>query len=364
MERLILLNPGPVVVSDRVRNALMGPDLCHREPEFSQILGRVRQKLLRVFDGDESYTTVVFTGSGTACLDAALCAAVESRALVLSNGAYGERLEQILAAYGLDATVLRSEYGEPLRYESAAKLLEDDRGIDTVAMVHHETSTGMLNPLREMSDICARYGRTFVVDAISSLGAEDLSVRRDGIDYCVSTANKCIHGLPGVSFVCAKRSRLEEAKQRKRTFYLDLYEQFYREEYRGETPFTPAVQIFYALEAALDELLEGGIGSRIERYAALAGMIRDGIAALGLHLMLPREHYSNSITSILLPEGISYSSLHDAVKEAGYVVYAGQGPMSERFFRVANMGALTPAHIGGFLEALDGSVRELSAPGW
>ncbi len=347
------------MVSDRVRNSLMQPDLCHREPEFSEILSRVRQKLLQVFGGNGDYTVVVFTGSGTSALDAALCAAVKNKVLILSNGAYGERLDNIVSAYNLRKKILKCEWGEPIKIEGVDRLLREDESIDTVTMVHHETSTGMLNGLREIGELCNKNGKTFVVDAVSSLGGEKLGVREDNIDFCVSTANKCIQGLPGLSFVCVRRGKLEEAKARKRTFYLDLYEQFYCEEHLGETPFTPAVQIFFALDTALDELLEEGINNRVERYASLAKILREGVTKLGLKLMLPLECYSNTITSIVLPPGISYKSLHDEVKRGGFIIYAGQGFIGEKIFRVANMGNLTGDDIYRFLQILDVSIKEL-----
>ena len=359
MRKYILLNPGPVMVSDAVRNAMMQPDLCHRETEFSEILSEVRQKLLQVFDGDNDYTVVIFIGSGTSALDAALSAAVKKKALILSNGAYGERLDKIVSAYNLQKNFLNYKWGEPLNVEQVSNLLKEDLTIDTVAMVHHETSTGMLNPVGEVGKLCEEYQKTFVVDAISSLGGEKLSVRKENIDFCVSTANKCIQGLPGLSFVCVKRSKLEETKDRKRAFYLDLYSQFYHEEYLGETPYTPAVQIFFALDVALNELLEEGINKRIERYASLANVLRQDLAKLNLKLMLPLQYYSNTITSVILPQGISYISLHDKIKEEGFIIYAGQGPVSEKIFRIANMGVLTRKNAFDFSIALEKVLKGL-----
>lgn len=349
------------MVSDRVRASLMQPDLCHRETEFSWILSRVRQKLLQVFDGDNNYTVVIFNGSGTASLDAALAAAVGEKALILSNGAYGERLESIISTYKLGEVVLKYEWGVPIRIGQVEELLKEDSKIDTVAMVHHETSTGMLNPLRLVGELCQKYEKTFVVDAISSLGGEKLSVREDNIDFCISTANKCIQGLPGLSFVCVRRSKMEETKEKRRAFYLDLYNQLYHEEYLGETPFTPAVQIFFALDAATNELLEEGIDNRIKRYSSLASVIRRGLMGFGLKLVLPLEYYSNTITSVFLPRQISYKSLHDKVKEKGFIIYAGQGPVSEKIFRIANMGVLTRKNIFDFLKAIESVLKELTS---
>lgn len=358
MKKMVLLNPGPVMVSDAVRKCLMQPDMCHREPEFSEILSRVRQKLLFVFGGTKEYCTMVLTGSGTASLDATLSSVVkrDKKILVIVNGGFGERLEQIATTYNMQKEVLRYNWGEPPQIEQVAKLLEEDKGIDVVAMCHQETSTGMINPVRKVGELCKKYQRTLVVDAISSLGGEKLSVTEDNIDFCISSANKSIASFPGLSFVCAKRDKLDSTKDNRRTFYLDLYTHFYNEEILNGPPFTPAVQIFFALETALDELIAEGIDNRINKYKTLAETIRNGLAKLGLELFLPPQHRSNTVTSVLLPQGISFEALHNELKAKGFIIYAGKGPLSEKTFQVANMGALTTEDIYKFLAAFEASL--------
>lgn len=241
-----------------------------------------------------------------------------------------------------------------------ARLLEEDKGIDVVAMVHQETSTGMINPVRKVGELCKKYQRTLVVDAISSLAGEKLSVREDNIDFCISGANKAIASFPGLSFVCAKRDKLDSTKDNRRTFYLDLYTHFYNEEILNGPPFTPAVQIFFALETALDELIAEGIDNRVNKYKSLAETVRNGLAKLGLELFLPPQYRSNTVTSVLLPQGISFESLHNKLKAKGFIIYAGKGPLSGKTFQVANMGALTTEDIYKFLEAFKASLKELS----
>lgn len=365
-ERMVLMNPGPVVVDERVRQALAGPDLCHREPEFSELMTRVREKVTRVCGGDESSTSVIFTGSGTAALEATLASVVPpgGKLLVLDNGHYGERLAQIARVHRLAHDTLRFGWAVPFDIAALERALESDSAVTHVAMVHHETSTGMLNPARETAAVVARHGRSLMVDAISSLGGELLDVCRDRIDWCVGTANKCIEGLPGLSFVCAPRVKLDAlASLPARSFYLNLYAQYVAEDRAQAPPFTPAVQIFYALDAALDLMLAEGVECRTARYRRLAGQLRDGLTRLGLKLLLAPEHRCGTLTAVHFPEGVGYEALHDALKAQGFVIYAGQETLKNKVFRLANMGQITPEDIDRFLEALEKALSAASGRG-
>ncbi|WP_235492170.1 aminotransferase class V-fold PLP-dependent enzyme [Streptomyces violaceoruber] len=310
---VVLLNPGPVNVHDRVRAALAGPDECHREPGSQGLLGTVGGKITEVCGaGRDSHATVLFTGSGTAALEAALSSAVpaDGRLLVLDNGHYGERLPRIADVHGI-ATV-RLEFGRavPLEPDAADQALAADAGITHVAVVHHETSTGMLNPLRGLGPLVARHGRSLIADAISSLGAQDLDVVRDHVDWCVGTASKCLEGMPGISFVCAPRERLEAlADVPARSFCLDLSANYRAQVVKGSPRFTPAVQVLRALGAALDLALAlalalaEGVAARTARYAARAAEIRAGLEERGIELLLPPERRAGSITNAHLANG-------------------------------------------------------------
>ncbi len=364
-DRLVLLNPGPVNVHDRVRAALAAPDMCHREPEAAQLMTRVRTKVTQVSGGDDSYTGVLLAGSGTAALEAVFSSVVppDGRILILDNGHYGERLYRIVTVHGVDCRRMEFGWTRPIDLAAVDRALAEDPGITHVGMVHHETSTGMLNPLREVGEIVARHGRSLAVDAISSLGSERLDVRADRIDWCVGTANKCLEGLPGVSFVCARREALEAlADVPPRSFYLDLHGHYHSQEYLHAPLFTPALQVMTAFEEALDLVLAEGVTARGERYAAHAGRLRAGMAALGLEFLLPPEHRANSVTNVRLPAGVGYEALHDALKAEGYVIYATQQQL-DGVFRVANMGQLTERDVEGFLGALDRALVKLSEAG-
>ena len=235
------MNPGPVNVTPRVRQALSGPDLCHREKEFSDLLGHVRQKLLRIFGIANTHTAVVLTGSGMAAVEAMLSSFAEKgkKILVLSNGVYGERLRHILEVHDVAVNVLSGGPGDFPATAQIELLLKRDRAIDGIAMVHHETSTGMLNPLPAVAALAKKYGKTLLVDAISSIGAETIDFT--DIGFLAGSSGKCLHGYPGLSFVIVSKKEAKNlAGKRPGSLYLDLYGALESEE-RNETPFTPAV---------------------------------------------------------------------------------------------------------------------------
>ncbi len=364
--RQILMNPGPVLVDDRVRRALSGPDMCHRESEFSEMMARVGRKVTQVCGGDDRYTTVIFTGSGTAALEATLSSSVlpDGKMLILDNGHYGERLSKIAFLHGIPHEVIRNGWSIPFDLDRVGRAISDNPAITHIAMVHHETSTGMLNPLHEIGCLSAKYGKSLMVDAISSLGGESLDVQADHIDWCVGTANKCLEGMPGLSFVCAPRAKLDAlADIPARTLYLNLYNQYVATERAHAPQFTPAVQTFYAFDVALDLMLAEGVQARHARYAELAAQLRKGLADLNFRFLLPPEHRSSTLTAIYLPEGMGYAGLHDKLKAHGFVIYAAQENLKQKVFRLANMGQITPGDIALFLKVLRQVITDLSSAG-
>jgi 2-aminoethylphosphonate-pyruvate transaminase len=353
--RQVLMNPGPVVVDERVHEALRAPDLCHREPEFSELMASVGRKLTQVSGGDDRHAAVVFSGSGTAALEATLSSVVpqSGKLLVLDNGHYGERLTKIAAVHHIAHHVHSFGWAVPFDLAAIEEGLCRNPEITHIAMVHHETSTGMLNPLRQVGALAASHGKSLIVDAISSLGGELLNVEQDHVDWCVGTANKCLEGLPGLSFVCAPRHRLDElAGIPPRTFYLGLYQQYVASDRVKAPPFTPAIQIFQAFDVALDLMLAEGVSARHARYEALATQLRSGLADLGFRFYLPAEHRSATLTAVYLPSAMTYPELHDALKAHGFVIYAAQENLAKKVFRLANMGQITAADLVRFLEVL------------
>ena len=354
MRKYILLNPGPVNVSPRVQQALLRGDLCHREEEFSDLLVAIRTKLLRAF-APHDYTAVPVSGSGTLAVEAMISSALSEgkKLLVLNNGVYGERILRMAEAHRIPTVELRYDWTERPELAQIESTLKADPTIHAVALVHHETTTGLLNLVNEVGTITRRAGRWVLLDAVSALASEELDLVRDGVDLCACTANKCIQGLPGVSFVLVRNEAMAAMQQYpRRSLYLHLPLHWEAQE-RRSIPFTPSVQTWYALDEALDELLEETVAERIQRHRAAARLLREGFARLGLRSLLPANLQSNSLTSLLLPEGMTYQSIHDGLKERGFVIYEGQGKLQTGVFRVANMGHLTLDDFRRFLTALE-----------
>jgi 2-aminoethylphosphonate-pyruvate transaminase len=334
---MILLSPGPVNVSERVRAALAGPDLCHREPEYARIQSEARRLLQELFAPD--HAVALLTGSGTAAVEAAIASLVPEGAplLVANNGVYGERIAAIARVHCIDVREVRFPWTEPVDPDALAR---HAAGAAAVALVHHETTTGLINPV---SDVARRLGLPTIVDSVSGLGGE--AIVASDFDAVVSTANKCLQGVPGVSFVLVRRDRLGAAR---RSYALDLARYV-----RDEVPFTPAVPAMAALVEALRELETETVEGRIARYRALAAELRAGFHRLGLEPLLPPRLRSNTITTLRLPPAVPYRRLHDALKRDGFVIYQGQQALAESAFRVANMGCIPPREAARFLERLE-----------
>lgn len=357
----ILLNPGPANTSRAVREALLTPDLCHREPEFFDVMRECRVRLARLAGGGADVSAVLFTGSGTAAVEAVLASTVPpGRALlVVSNGVYGDRMLRIARAHAIPAEALTGDFTTPVAPAEVARVLAARPDVSHVAVVHHETTTGLLNPVEAVAEVAARAGRRVVIDATSSLFGEPLDVGRESIDFVTASANKCLQGIPGVSFVLGRRRALEGLRgQAARSVYLDLHAHWATQE-QDNTPFTPAVQVLHALRAALVELEAETVVGRIGRYAENCRVLRQGMTALGFEILVPESARSSILTTFRLLPGLDYDALHDAMKRRGYVIYAGQGDIRTYAFRVSNMGTLTPRDMEGVVAAFADCLREL-----
>jgi 2-aminoethylphosphonate-pyruvate transaminase len=350
----VLLNPGPVNVTPRVRDALLRGDMCHREVEFADLMGSIRKKLLQAFDIENEFSAVLISGSGTAALEMGVssCLSPGKSILIIENGVYGERISQIADVYGFQKHVLRTGWGEPPRLTDVENALQDHPDIEVVALVHHETTTGLLNPIEPVGRLAQQYEKKFLVDCISSLAGDALDFKSCHVDFAIGTANKCIQGLPGVAFVLLRKKDLCRLnKIPARSLYFNLVKHHGAQE-AGDTLFTPAIQVHYALDEALDELLEETVAGRIQRYQRAANLFRKGFSEMGLEFLIPEALRSNGLTALRLPEGVTYSSLHGQLKNNGFVIYAGQGKFTNQIFRIANMGDLKSEDINTCLRIL------------
>jgi 2-aminoethylphosphonate-pyruvate transaminase len=351
---MILLNPGPVTLTERVRRSLLQPDLCHRESEFFALQDEARQRLLATYDLDPNvWAAVLMTGSGTAAVESMTTALIpaDGRLLNLENGVYGDRIAQICLQYGIAHERAIFPWMHPLDLDAVTARLDaaqEGAQFTHMAAVHHETTTGRLNDLRPLGKLCRERGLRLIVDGVSSFGAEPIDFADDSLCAVAATANKCLHGVPGASFVIVRRAALSQATSR--TYYLDLGRLARMQDQRS-TPFTPAVHAYYALVEALREFAdEGGRAARYKRYAGLAEQVRAGLASLGIEPVIAPEQSSVVLRSYELPAGMTYTKLHDALKAEGFVIYAGQGDLAKTLFRISTMGHVTPADLSRLLK--------------
>src|SRR6185312_6383728 len=347
-----LLNPGPVTLTERVRRSLLQPDLCHRESEFFDLQEEIRRRLLAVYGLDPAeWAAVLLSASGTGAVESMVASLVPEDGAVLNaeNGVYGERIAQICAQYRIPCQRSAADWMQPLDVAALAGLVGPGR-CTHLAVVHHETTTGRLNDLGRLSELCRAHGLGLLLDGVSSFGAEALDFGDASLTAVAATANKCLHGVPGVSFVIARRAAFEKAHSR--TYYLDLARLARLQDQRN-TPFTPAVHAYYALLEALREFAdEGGRVARHRRYAALAEQVRAGLAALGIDTAVPAEQSSVVLRAYRLPAGLTYETLHAELKKAGFVIYAGQGGLSGQLFRISTMGDVSATDIDRLLRCV------------
>ncbi|MEK9627691.1 MAG: alanine--glyoxylate aminotransferase family protein [Nitrospinota bacterium] len=352
MSRTVLLNPGPVNITDKVRQAMALPDLCHREKEFSDLMASIRAKLLQAFNIEEEFSSVLVSGSGTAALEMAVSSSLSPgrSMLVIENGVYGERIGKICDVYNFHRHTIKLDWGVPPNLDEVENLLKKQSDIEVVSLVHHETTTGLLNPLQAIGDLAKKYGKVFLVDCISSLGGDEVDFTT--IDLAVGTANKCLQGVPGVSFVFFRKKDLARLiKIPPRTLYFNLTG-YHKAQETGGLLFTPAIPAHYALDVALDELMEERVTGRILRYANAAKFLREGFEKFDLEFLIPEGWRSNCLTGLKLPKGLTYEKLHGELKSNGFVIYAGQGNLNETIFRIANMGDITKEEFQRFLDTL------------
>jgi 2-aminoethylphosphonate-pyruvate transaminase len=358
----VLFSPGPVMTSARVKAALVHHDVCHRDDDYAAVVGRLQAKLRPVFGASPAHEMLLLTGSGTAAMEMAIASVVPSgkKLLVIANGAFGERLDEIAALHRIPRVVLRYAWGELPSGRDVARALEGDPDIAAAVMIHHETSVGLLNPIGEVGRLCHARGVTLIVDGVSAVGAEDVDVERDHVGVCYSSANKCLHSVSGVSFLCVAPEVWERiANIEPRVYYLDMlrYRRYLTE--LRQTPFTPAVSSFFALETALDELAEqGGVPARREVYRKRILRIRRVFTDLGFESFTHTGRESHTISTFHLPDFLTVDALYEGMKARGFIIYRAKGDLAARHIQVANMGEITDGTLDAFLAAVGATVTE------
>lgn len=360
--RLRLLNPGPVTLTERVRASLQRPDLCHREQEFYDLALDVRRRIEAIYEGCAGrYAAVLLTGSGTSAVEAMVGSMVprDGHALVVANGVYGDRMAAMLTMQGKRFTTVSADWIAPMDLAGVERALSSDPSITHVLAVHHETTTGRNNDVAALGALCKRYDRPMLLDGVSSFAGEPIDFEGWNLEAVAATANKCVHGVPGVSFVLARESVFTARASGATSVYLDLW-RYWKDQRTGSSPFTQSVHCMYALQEALKELDdEGGWRARHATYARRAGAVREALFELGVEYFLVDGATASSsiLTAFKVPLWTTYDALHDGLKERGFVIYAGQGPYSGKMFRIAVMGALGERDMAELLDGLRALLR-------
>lgn len=357
----LLLTPGPLTTTPEVRKAML-KDWCTWDDDYKNLVESVRRKLEQLAtDNNDEYTSVLMQGSGSFTVESVIGTVVpeNGKLLVLENGAYGERIGKIASTLGIDLVEMNSgEQSKPDLKELDEKL-KNDPEITHVAVVHVETTTGMVNPIEDIGKVVKKHNRTYIVDSMSGFGGIEMDLDKLGIDYMTSSANKCIQGVPGFGFTIAKKAELEKSKNQARSLSLDLYNQWETmENDQGKFRFTSPTHTVHAFYQALIELEEeGGVSIRSKRYKENQRSLVQGMRDLGFSTLLDDEKQSPIITSFYFPddEKFTFQEFYNRLKEKGFVIYPGKVTDAETF-RIGNIGDVHPDDIQKLLSAVKESM--------
>ena len=361
-----LFTPGPLTTSQTIKQAMLR-DLGSRDIEFIQLVQQIRDELLAIADvsQQDGYECVLMQGSGTFGVEAVINSAVprDGKWLVLENGAYGKRMVTIARANEMDVISHSTPESTPIKPAEVSDVLAGDPSISGVAVVHCETTTGIMNPIEQIGEVVWAHNKVYFVDSMSAFGAVEFDFRKCEIDFLVSSANKCIEGVPGFSFCLARRSALEQTEGRSRSLSLDLHAQWKGLEKNGQFRFTPPTHVMLAFRQALRELAqEGGVAGRQRRYRQNCELLVDGMQKLGFKTYLERNVQGHIITSFLYPnDAFSFETFYDRLNDAGYVIYPGKVSDAD-CFRIGNIGRIFESDVRGLLAAVSQTGQMRVAP--
>lgn len=341
MNNYKLLTPGPLTTSPTVKNEMLF-DRCTWDDEYKSITQKIRQQLLKLGKvSKNTYTCVLMQGSGTFTVESVLTSAIskDDKLLIVTNGAYGDRMVSMAGYLGIQYTVYKTAFDEAPNINEIRTLFEKDTAITHIAVVHCETTTGILNPIEEITAIAKGYDKTVIIDAMSSFGGMEINIEDLGIDYLISSANKCIQGVPGFGFVIARLNQLQACEGNARSLSLDLFAQWKEMHKDGKWRFTSPTHVVAAFSKAIDELIaEGGISARSNRYRKNNELLRSKLKKIGFETYICEENQSPIITSFIYPyEGFDFNHFYNDVKASGFVIYPGKLTDADTF-RIGNIG--------------------------
>ncbi|HYC63396.1 MAG TPA: 2-aminoethylphosphonate--pyruvate transaminase, partial [Reyranellaceae bacterium] len=349
----LLLTPGPLTTSAAVKQAMVH-DWGSRDANFIAINKMVLEKIAELAGARDTHVTVPMQGSGTFAVEAMITTFVPKagKLLLLINGAYGQRAKKIAEIAGRAVAVHDTAEDTPPDLAAVDAMLAADRAITHVFAVHCETTSGILNPIREISDLVAKHGRRLLVDSMSAFGALEIDARQATYDAMASSSNKCLEGVPGLGFVVCRKAALAECKGNATTLVLDLHEQAENFAKTGQYRFTPPIHVIVALGKAIEEhAAEGGVAGRGGRYRENAKVLIDGMRAMGFRTLLPEKLQAPIIVTFHMPSDpkFVFQTFYDRLKERGYVIYPGKLTVADSF-RIGCIGRLYPKDMKGALQ--------------
>ncbi len=339
-----LLTPGPLTTTDTVKREMLA-DHCTWDDDYKQITQKIRRELLELAHVTEKdYTVVLMQGSGSFGVESVITSVVgdDEKLLIVANGAYGERMVDIAKHARISYALYEEEYDKIPSAGKVEEMLKNDPSITHVAMVHSETTSGILNDIASVAEVVKAAGKTMIVDAMSSFGGVDIEVGKLGIDFIISSANKCIQGVPGFSFIICNRQKLMESAGKARSLSLDLYDQWKTMEKDGKWRFTSPTHTVLACAKAIEELKEeGGIPARSKRYYDNNRLLIRKMKDMGIQAYIGEEHQGPIITTFFYPEhhNFSFQEMYQFIKERGYAIYPGKVTDADTF-RIGNIGEI------------------------
>lgn len=353
VKRNILLNPGPATTTDTVKYAQIVSDICPREKEFGDILRAMKNDVVRIVHGDpEEYTAVFFCGSGTVSIDAAVSSLLPEgkKILVVNNGSYSARAVEACQYYGLPHIDLKFNVTDIPDLHVVENVLKTEADVAVVYACHHETGTGLLNPVRELGALAHEYGKVFIVDTISTYAMLPINIEEDNIDFLMASAQKGLMAVTGLSFIVGKKSLLDASKDYpKRSYYCNLYTQYDFFERQGEMHFTPPVQAVYAAQQAIKEYWEEGETGKWARHRRVWQALVDGVTVLGFDMLLSEEKQAGLGVAVFYPADPNwdFEMIHDYCYDRGFTIYPGK-VSNLPTFRLCSLGAIDVPDIEAF----------------
>jgi 2-aminoethylphosphonate-pyruvate transaminase len=361
----LLFTPGPLTTSLSVKQAMLH-DAGSWHADFNQLVASIRARLLLLAGVSPAggWEVVLLQGSGTFGVEAVFqtCVPPDGKVAVLSNGAYGERIVKMLQRAKIYHAVLRTPENAPVDPSALQALLTSDPQITHVAIVHCETTTGIVNPIEITGEIARAHGKTYVVDAMSSFAGIPINFEQCRIDFLISSSNKCIEGVPGFSFVFCRREKLLACEGWARSLSLDLLDQLKGFEHDGKFRYTPPTHSILAFDQALHELdAEGGIPARNARYRFNHETLVLGMQRLGFKPFLDAKVQSPIITAFYYPDAgwFHFERLYEELSERGFIIYPGKLTLANTF-RIGSIGRLFPTDMEQLLSAMASVLEEMS----